>query len=249
MASRSRSPRRRGRRRSPMRSSTKPPPRMRGSIARAPPPVAGSASGSAWAPPPVAVGWSSGPPPRAGYGRGCLGKDDLPKDTAAPERRQAPEKEDPPKDTAAPELAGHKSPISYVPNSAASPRGCLGKEDLPKDTAAPGASSTPSARPLVKLEGATGKERRAERSAARSKARSASVPIPLCHSPPTYRAGQSVLWFWAPWFATAALDEAPETLKGRARPKWFTAVITAPAEARTAVYAGQNHNGQTYDVY
>ena len=42
-----------------------------------------------------------------------------------------------PKDTAAPELAGHKSPISYVPNSAASPRGCLGKEDLPKDTADP----------------------------------------------------------------------------------------------------------------
>ena len=55
----------------------------------------------------------------------------------------------PVKDTAFPELAGHKSPISYVPNSAASPRGCLGKEDLPKDTAAPGASSTPSARPLV----------------------------------------------------------------------------------------------------
>ena len=44
----------------------------------------------------------------------------------------------PVKDTAFPELAGHKSPISYVPNSAASPRGCLGKDDLPKDTAAPG---------------------------------------------------------------------------------------------------------------
>ena len=43
----------------------------------------------------------------------------------------------PAKDTAFPEFAGHKSPISYVPSSAASPRGCLGKEDLPKDTAAP----------------------------------------------------------------------------------------------------------------
>ena len=137
--------------------------------------------------------------------------------------RQAPEKEDP-EEEAAP-------------------------GEAPEEEAAPGASSTPSARPLLQLEGATGKERRAERSAARSEARFASVPIPLCHAPPTYRAGQSVLWFWAPWFATVALNEAPETVKGRRRPCWFTAVISALAEARTVVYAGQTHNGQTYDVY
>ena len=137
--------------------------------------------------------------------------------------RQAPEKEDP-EEEAAP-------------------------GEAPEEEAAPGASSTPSDRPLLQLVGRTGKERRAERSAARSKAKSTRVPIPLCHAPPTYRAGQSVLWFWAPWFATAALNEAPETLKGRGRPKWFTAVITALAEARTVVYAGQIHNCQTYDVY
>ena len=137
--------------------------------------------------------------------------------------RQAPEKEDP-EEEAAP-------------------------GEAPEEEAAPGASSTPSDRPLLQLEGGTGKERRAERSAARSKAKITGMPIPQCHAPPTYRAGQSVLWFWAPWFATVALNEAPETVKKRRRPSWFTAQITAPAEARTVVYAGQTHNGQTYDVY
>jgi hypothetical protein len=120
----------------------------------------------------------------------------------------------------------------------------------PETQGGPSAPSAPSApRPQVVLQKATGKERRKERSEARAKARVESLPMPECHVPPPYRAGQSVLWFWAPWFVTAALDAAPDTLKKGARPKWFTAVITAPAASRTVVYAGQTHHGQTYDVY
>jgi hypothetical protein len=56
--------------------------------------------------------------------------------------------------------------------------------------------------------------------------------------PPLYKPGESVLQWWASWFASAT--EPQLSLKGKKRPAWFRAEVTVAAVWKPAgTYAGQ----------
>ena len=66
--------------------------------------------------------------------------------------------------------------------------------------------------------------------------------------PPKFLGGQSVLQWWAQWFATA--KEPPQTYSKNNRPQWYMAeVLCSIAGKQSIKYAGVQVVAQCYHVY
>jgi hypothetical protein len=60
--------------------------------------------------------------------------------------------------------------------------------------------------------------------------------------------GQSVLQWWASWFAKCAEGETPKRIGKKLRPSWYSADITSYVGHQTIVYAGVRTTGHCYTV-
>jgi hypothetical protein len=100
---------------------------------------------------------------------------------------------------------------------------------------------------LVKelLNATTEMKRAMERAdAADSKGNHRQLPDPL------FRTGQTVLQFWANWFASEQLDSGRTKASGGARPKWYVGEILAgPTEHTCITYGGVRVEAYCYYVH
>ena len=64
---------------------------------------------------------------------------------------------------------------------------------------------------------------------------------------PRFRAGQSVLQWWAPWMKKA--DALPQNYNKKNRPAWFSAEICSYETYGSLKYAGKITVGNIYNVY
>ena len=62
-----------------------------------------------------------------------------------------------------------------------------------------------------------------------------------------FRTGQSVLHWWAGWFASAT--EPPTQLKKKSRPVWFDATIIMALGVCDVTYAGRQWRDPCYQVH
>ena len=65
--------------------------------------------------------------------------------------------------------------------------------------------------------------------------------------PPKFCIGQSVHHFWAHWMGCA--DETPKTMHKKARPKWYSALITSKPVWQTGKYGGAEFEGWHYTAH
>ena len=71
---------------------------------------------------------------------------------------------------------------------------------------------------------------------------------PKQHPQPCFKAGQSVLQWWASWFKDAT--EAPRHYAKNRRPSWFSAEICSPGVwVKDMRYAGMNYTGFAYPAH
>ena len=75
----------------------------------------------------------------------------------------------------------------------------------------------------------------------RQKEAGCSLPKPI------FKAGQSVLQWWAPWMKTAA--QTPATYNTKQRPAWFSAEVCSYDRFGSIRYAGQQYTANVYNVY
>jgi hypothetical protein len=68
-------------------------------------------------------------------------------------------------------------------------------------------------------------------------------------SPAKFATGQSVLQWWAMWFANCPFGEAPKQIsKKKGRPSWYSAEIISYSGRMDIIYAGVRTAGHTYMV-
>ena len=119
----------------------------------------------------------------------------------------------------------------------------------------------PTADVVQQLGANSARDRKRQRSFLRLEAYVQNKEAPKCTSgldPPSpprpeagFSVGQTVLWFWAPWFALAPEGELPDTYKEKKRPVWFMAEITNIAGfSEKITYGGRNFERcWTYDTF
>ena len=64
--------------------------------------------------------------------------------------------------------------------------------------------------------------------------------------PPKFSMGQSVHHFWANWMCS---DDVPKQLNKKARPKWYSALITSMPVWQTGTYGGAEFEGWHYTAH
>ena len=64
---------------------------------------------------------------------------------------------------------------------------------------------------------------------------------------PTFKAGQSVLHWWASWMKTAM--QTPATYNTKHRPAWYSAEVCTDDRYGTIRHAGQLYTENLYNVY
>ena len=64
---------------------------------------------------------------------------------------------------------------------------------------------------------------------------------------PKFRAGQSVLQWWASWMKS--VQETPKNYKKKSRPAWYSAEICSLNKYGTIRYAGQEVTDNLYNVF
>jgi hypothetical protein len=64
---------------------------------------------------------------------------------------------------------------------------------------------------------------------------------------PNFRIGQSVHHFWAPWMCSSSA--IPKTMHKKARPKWYSALITGQPVWETGTYGGAEFEGWHYTAH
>ena len=65
--------------------------------------------------------------------------------------------------------------------------------------------------------------------------------------PPKFSCGQSVHHWWASWMCSP--ERAPQQLKQKKRPAWFSAQISTLPQWETGVYAGVEYTGWHYTAH
>ncbi len=81
-------------------------------------------------------------------------------------------------------------------------------------------------------------------SAASSAQAACAAPLPEVK----FQTGQSVLQWWAGWFAKCAEGETPKQINKKLRPGWFSAEILSALGLMDIVYAGVRKKGHCYMV-
>ena len=80
------------------------------------------------------------------------------------------------------------------------------------------------------------------------KAQAAQRPAAGACSAPLFRAGQSVLQWWANWFKNKG--PAPQTYGKKRRPSWFSGeILNPPVWLEDMAYAGAKHTGWAYRAH
>ena len=76
----------------------------------------------------------------------------------------------------------------------------------------------------------------------------AQSPAAAARMEPRFRAGQSVLQWWANWFKNTG--SAPQTYGKKRRPSWFSGeILNPPVWTEDMAYAGAKHTGWVYPTH
>ena len=76
----------------------------------------------------------------------------------------------------------------------------------------------------------------------------AQRPAAAATMEPRFRAGQSVLQWWANWFKNTG--SAPQTYGKKRRPSWFSGeILNPPVWLEDMAYAGAKHTGWVYPTH